>query len=148
MNTIMKIALVSAISFIFLAVFFLTVFLPAFNSLMKRVGFEIIANEKVYWSKFLYHPEAWNKVFENVSSIPEFWNATISSNLAEKSIPEVAAMFGANVFENNPEYAFCYISVPERNCQALNQTLREIGFMVQDIRYEKPLLSQIKISYF
>ena len=47
-------------------------------------------------------------------------------------------MFRANVYANSPEYAYCYIAVPENNCGALNQTLTELGFNVKDVAILKP----------
>jgi len=101
---------------------------------VEYILIEVLPPETVY-ERFVYHAEAWEKVFENVSSVPEFWNATIPSNLADRSIPEIAAMFGGEVNVNDSEYAFCYISVPKKNCQALNQTLTGIGFTVEEVHY-------------
>jgi len=115
----------------------LLVLYHAFYEKVESISLEITPPETVY-EKFVYHSEAWAKVFENVSAIPEYWNATITPNLADKSIREVAAIFGANVYLNNLEYAFCYISVPKRNCQALNQTLAEIGFIIEEAHYLTP----------
>jgi hypothetical protein len=108
-----------------------------FHRKVEYILIEVLPPETVY-EKFVYHSEAWEKVFENVSSIPEFWNATIPSNLADRSIPEIAAMFGGEVNLNDSEYAFCYISVPKKNCQALNQTLTGIGFTVEEVHYMEP----------
>jgi hypothetical protein len=98
---------------------------------------EVLPPDIVY-GKFENHPEAWDEVFENVSSVVEFWNATIPSNLANRSVPEIAAMFGGEINLSDSEYAFCYISVPENNCQALNQTLTGIGFKVEKVHYMEP----------
>lgn len=84
---------------------------------------------------FLHHPEAWNKVFMNVSSIPEFWNATIPDNLKGRSIPEIVSFYEGRVFFNNSEYAYCYVYVPKKFHQALNETLTQIGFLVYNIAY-------------
>jgi hypothetical protein len=87
---------------------------------------------------FLHHPEAWNKVFMNVSSIPEFWNATIPDDLRGRSIPEIVSFFKGRVFFNSSEFAYCYVYVPQRFHQALNQTLTQIGFLVYNIAYGHP----------
>ncbi|NWG11056.1 hypothetical protein HXY33_04815 [Candidatus Bathyarchaeota archaeon] len=104
---------------------------------VEGISLEITLPETVY-EKFTDHSEAWAKVFENVSTIPEYWNVTIPPNLADKSIHEIAAIFGGNVYFNDFEYAYCYISVPKRNCQALNQTLTGIGFTIEEVSYLTP----------
>ncbi|MCJ7422857.1 hypothetical protein MUP01_01120 [Candidatus Bathyarchaeota archaeon] len=83
-------------------------------------------------SKFLHHPEAWNRVYENVSTIPEYWNATVPSYLADKSIPQVAALFLGKASGSNSEYAYCFISVPRITSQALNRTLTQLGFTIRE----------------
>ena len=55
---------------------------------------EVLPPEEVYWDRFLYQPEAWNRVFWNMSEAKGFWNATLPSGLAGKSIGEIAEMFG------------------------------------------------------
>jgi hypothetical protein len=131
-----KIIIVLSTVLIILTVTFLLLY-QVTHTKSESISLEVTPPEIAY-EKFVYHPEAWTKVFENISSIPEFWNATIPSNLANKSIPEIVAMFGGNVFGSYPEYAFCYISVPKKNCQALNQTLTEIGFTVEILTFMKP----------
>jgi hypothetical protein len=96
---------------------------------------EVVPPLEVYWSKFLYHPEAWNEIFKNVSSITEFWNATVPLGLAGRSIPQIAQIFGAKVYVNDPEYAACQIRVPKVSCQALNETLAHLGFYVKNASY-------------
>jgi len=61
-----------------------------------------------------------------------FWNSTVNSESAGRSVSEIAAMFEANVCVNDPEYAFCHISVPEESYQGLNRTLTELGFDVRN----------------
>jgi len=106
---------------------------PAFIPLkIKPVFLEVSPPLEVYHSEFLHHPEAWNEVFGNVSSIPRFWNSTVNSESAGRSVSEIAAMFEANVYVNDSEYAFCHISVPEESFQGLNRTLTELGFDVRN----------------
>ena len=124
--------------FAILAIVISVFYLASFSGGTTRKSIEVTPPVQVYDNKFLCHPEAWNSVFQNVSSIPEFWSATIPTSLAEKSIPEIAQMFGANVYANNAEYAYCYIAVPENNYGALNQTLTELGFDVKDVVIIKP----------
>ena len=98
---------------------------PAFIPLkIKPVFLEVSPPLEVYHSEFLHHPEAWNEVFGNVSSIPRFWNSTVNSESAGRSVSEIAAMLEANVYVNDPEYAFCHISVPEEFPRAKPDTDR------------------------
>jgi hypothetical protein len=83
--------------------------------------------------KFLYHPEAWNRIFNNVSAIVEFWNVSVPSRLEGECIPEVFQAYGARIDLNNPEYAYCYVYVKIRNCYGLNQTLTQLGFIVRNV---------------
>jgi hypothetical protein len=83
--------------------------------------------------RFLYHPEAWNKIFNNVSTIVEFWNVEVPSYLAGESITEIIQAYGARIDLDNPEYAYCYVYVKIRNCNGLSQTLAQLGFIVRNV---------------
>lgn len=104
----------------------------------ERILVEVSPPFEVYDSEFLYHPESWNKVIQNVSTIPDFWNATIPENLQNKALSQIAQMFSAQVSHSDADYAYCYISVPKAKCQALNQTLMQIGFNVEPTEILKP----------
>jgi hypothetical protein len=112
-------------------------------SLVEWKYLEVLPPTEVYYSRFLNHTEAWNRVFGNISTIKEFWNTTVPSSLAGKSIPQIAKMYGAEVYVNDPEYATCHIQVPKVNYQALNETLANLGFYVRDVvsdRLQQPLI--------
>jgi hypothetical protein len=108
---------------------------------------EVLPPAEVYYSRFLNHSEAWNRVFGNVSTIKEFWNTTIPSSLSGKSIPQIAQMYGAEVYVNDPEYATCHIRVSKLNYQALNETLAHLGFYVRDVVSAKLLTSHINTGH-
>lgn len=143
-----KIAIVSVLAV--LAGTLLTLYLKV-PSKTRYILVEITPPVEAY-DRFEHHPEAWTEVFENVSLIPKFWNATVPSELAGKSIPQIAALYGANIDDNGSNYAYCYINVPETNHQSLNQTLTELGFDFRDavyIHYDEKLLgSPCNLSQF
>jgi hypothetical protein len=120
------------VSAVFVSLVLLTSFLALrLIRLIQNIEYiELNPPDEVNASKFLYHSEAWNRVFQNVSSIPEFWNATIPSRLAGKSISAIAQMYFAEVYVNNAQYAYCHISVSSLFSQALNRTFRQMGFKV------------------
>ncbi len=132
MKLISKIVLVSMISFIFLAVFLPRSFLLACNKLLTYELFEINMNRKVHWNEPSYELEAWNKIYENVSAIPDYWNATVPSWMVGRSIPQVAAIFLGRIYNRNPKYPLCFIVVPELTSQYLNISFTELGLVVWD----------------
>jgi hypothetical protein len=130
MKKAIKIAIVLVLAV--LAVALPVLYFKVLSSKTRYILVEITPPFEIY-DKFEHHPEAWTEVFENVSSIPKFWNATVPSELAGKSIPKIAALYGANIGNNDPEYAYCYINVPEADHQSLNQTLTGLGFDFRDV---------------
>lgn len=110
-----KFIVVLVLMFVILIIVISMFYLALFSGSSKRRSMQITPPEEVYDTRFFHHPEAWSSVFQNVSSISEYWSATIPKSLAEKSIPKIAQMFGANAYETNAEYAYCYIAVPENN---------------------------------
>jgi hypothetical protein len=100
------------------------------NILRQRVYWKVTPPIEVSWTRFLNHPEAWTKVFNNVSSIPEFWNASVPARLSGKSIPGIVQTYLGDIFHNDAELACCYVSVPKITSQALNKTLTGLGLNV------------------
>ncbi len=134
MKKAIKIAIVLVLAV--LAVALPVLYFKVLSSKTRYILVEVTPPFEIY-DKFLYHPEAWTEVFENVSSIPKFWNATVPSELAGKSIPKISAMYGAYIDYNDNDYACSEINVPEANLQSLNQTLTGLGFEFKEVIFER-----------
>lgn len=135
---LVRLLLVLAVACTVLAVFFLSVFVPVANRLIAGVLFEINLNRKLNQSEPSYQLEAWNRIYANVSTIPEYWNATVPSWMAGKSIPQVAAFFAGIIYDRSLTYPSCYIEVPELTSQALNRTLTQLGLVVWNSVPQRP----------
>jgi len=107
-------------------------------AITRRAKLEVSPTLEVSETRFFNHPEAWTEVFNNVSSIPKYWNADIPAILGGRSMPNIVQMYFGEVFLNNADYAYCYISVHSFTSQFLNRTLTGIGLCVIDIVYVHP----------
>jgi len=108
---------------------------------------EVLPPKEVY-DRFLYNASAWNLVYENVSYMSKFLNVTIPETLAGKSILEIAEMFGGDVYANDAEYAYCYISVLKRKSNTLAETFKILGFDVREVNLMKKDGKEVQITLF
>ena len=127
------------VTFVYIAI--ISVGIHYMMSLLPRPEYdyvEVLPSKEVYFDRFLYNASAWNLVYENVSYMSKFLNVTIPETLAGKSIPEIAELFGGDVYVSNAEYACCHIKVLKRKSNALAETFKILGFDVQEVVFDHP----------